>query len=355
MGDALCGPSNALQSFQKHASRDRTLQQDRVSARQAPAEVCHDPLSLPEVFLTRCAQSFRSAPGPNAGMLDAEFEAFQAGHPLQAGHPESNLFDHGPPATSFQQNLSQTQLPSWASDFQNMHLNEARASPIPQSQFHQHAPLERTGGWHQEYLRQQNHPSSYQNQQQQASAGQNYNRSSYGYTNGLLPQYRDHLSPMALQKQPEKQAEAFYDEAAFEKAFDAAREEIQQSEKSARKQETQVDTGPLDSRGEEGQRGLDHNRIGADRITDEAEKRREEGEEADDAEELARTAGQLLENVKGNQSSKFRESNFLSLMRQLRDKDVRVEGNELVDVNAPSSTPQIEEIQVCGPTSPWAR
>ena len=355
MADALCGPSTALQSLQKQASTDRTLQQDRILARQTPSEVCHDALSLAQAFLTRCAQSFRSAPGPNAGMLDAEFEAFQAGHPLQDAYPGSDLFHRGPPATSFQQNISQTQLPSWVSDFQNMHLNDAQATPIPQSEFHQHAPLQRKGEWYQEYLRQQYHPSSYQNQQQQASAGPNYSKWSYGYTDGPYRQHRDPLSPMALQNQPEKQADAFYDEAAFEMAFDAAREEIQQSEESARKQETQVDTGLLDSRAQEGQNGLDHIRIGADRIIDEAIKRREEGKEADDAEELARTAGQLLEKVKSDQSPKFRESLFLSLMRQVRDKDVRVEGNGLVHVNVPSSAPQTQEIQVCGLTSPWAR
>jgi len=39
MADALCGPSNALQTFQKQTSVDRTLQQDRLAARQAQAEV----------------------------------------------------------------------------------------------------------------------------------------------------------------------------------------------------------------------------------------------------------------------------------------------------------------------------
>lgn len=39
MADAVCGPSNALQNFQKHASVDRTLQQDRLVTRQSPAQV----------------------------------------------------------------------------------------------------------------------------------------------------------------------------------------------------------------------------------------------------------------------------------------------------------------------------
>lgn len=54
-----------------------------------------------------------------------------------------------------------------------------------------------------------------------------------------------------------------------------------------------------------------------------------------DDEELAKTAGQLLESVADNTSDKFRESNFLSLMRQLRDYEVRVEGDKVVRVSPP--------------------
>lgn len=153
-----------------------------------------------------------------------------------------------------------------------------------------------------------------------------------------MPQHQNSLSRMAQQKQPEGQAEDFYNEAAFERAFDAAREEMQQSQASAHRKETQLDAGLHDTKGQTSQGWLDHSRIGSDRILDEAQKR-EEGQDADDAEELARTAGQLLEHVKGDQSQKFQESNFLSLMRQLRDKEVRVEGDKLVDVSIPSSTP----------------
>ncbi|KAM0796256.1 hypothetical protein BDR22DRAFT_531328 [Usnea florida] len=308
MADALCGPSNALQSFQKQTSVDRTLQQDRITARQAPAE------------------NFRSAPGPNAGVLDAEFEAFQAGHPLHTG---PDPFYNTSPASSFQQSNGLPQHAHWALDFQNMHLNEARAPPIPQSQFRQHAPLQRTGGWHQDFLQQQSQPPPYQYQQQKIPVGQKYSGWSYGHTGGFAPQHHDALSPMAQQKQPERQLDNTYDEAAFERAFDAAREEMQQLEQSAHRKKVQIDPGLHDL--EDRQGWLDHAQIEPDRILDEDQRRTEESKEADDAEELARTAGQLLENVKGDQSKKFQESSFLSLMRQLRDKEVRVEGDKLVD------------------------
>lgn len=154
-----------------------------------------------------------------------------------------------------------------------------------------------------------------------------------------MPQYRNTLPPMAQQKQPERETENIFDEAAFERAFDAAREEVQQSEESAHREDTQLDAGLHDIKAQESEALPDHLRIGSDRILDEAQKRAEEGKGADDAEELARTAGQLLENVKGDQSQKFQQSNFLSLMRQLRDKEVRVEGDKLVDVSILYSTP----------------
>ena len=78
--------------------------------------------------------------------------------------------------------------------------------------------------------------------------------------------------------------------------------------------------------------------IGSDLILEEAENRAKgkgkqpEGS-ADEADELARTAGTLLENLQHDHSQKFKQSSFLSLMRQLRDHQVRVEGDQLVEVS----------------------
>ena len=49
--------------------------------------------------------------------------------------------------------------------------------------------------------------------------------------------------------------------------------------------------------------------------------------------ELAQTAANLLERVSDNQSSKFKNSAFLGLMRQLADREVRVEGDKMVPVS----------------------
>lgn len=50
-----------------------------------------------------------------------------------------------------------------------------------------------------------------------------------------------------------------------------------------------------------------------------------------DGDELARTAGQLIENLKHETNPKFQNSQFLGLMRQLRDGEVVVDGNKMVE------------------------
>ncbi len=52
-------------------------------------------------------------------------------------------------------------------------------------------------------------------------------------------------------------------------------------------------------------------------------KKRFRVQQPEDNEELAKTAGALLDSVKGDQSQKFRENNFLALMRRLRDQKYR--------------------------------
>ncbi len=47
--------------------------------------------------------------------------------------------------------------------------------------------------------------------------------------------------------------------------------------------------------------------------------------------ELARTAGKLVSSVEHDQSAKFKQSNFLDLMRKIRDKQAGIQGDNIVD------------------------
>lgn len=85
-------------------------------------------------------------------------------------------------------------------------------------------------------------------------------------------------------------------------------------------------------------------------LVEQEPKQKEEQPKMNDEDEMAATAGRLLERVADNTSEKFQNSQFLELMRRLRDREVRVEGDKMVEINgqlpdAPqsagqSSTPQ---------------
>lgn len=51
--------------------------------------------------------------------------------------------------------------------------------------------------------------------------------------------------------------------------------------------------------------------------------------------ELAATAAELLDRVSGDTSRKFQESSFLALMRRLRDGEVVVDGDKMVETATP--------------------
>jgi peroxin-5 len=57
-----------------------------------------------------------------------------------------------------------------------------------------------------------------------------------------------------------------------------------------------------------------------------------------DADDLAHTAGRLLETIKDEQNPKFQNSQFMGLMKQLRDRMVIVEGNEMVENDGSTSS-----------------
>lgn len=67
---------------------------------------------------------------------------------------------------------------------------------------------------------------------------------------------------------------------------------------------------------------------------------KEELPQRNDEDEMAETAGKLLEKVADNTSEKFQNSQFLELMRRLRDREVRVEDDKIVEVTeqTPSTT-----------------
>lgn len=364
MSDALCGPSNPLQQFKQQTQLDRTLQQDRLASRHSPS------------------QGFRSAT-PNAGLLDPEFEAFQAGVP-PSKLPHLQPF-HQPP----QAYAGPTQAPSWAADFQQMHISSP--PPFQQQQMPPTGPA--TANWAQGFREHiaQTPPRA----QTSASSPQHFQQMArYGGMNGFQNNFATANMGPSMQSKGKEPAMELFDEAAFERAFDQARDdmlgkeetevssleaeqntadpeddlakngmyqdyqlqllELEQQNKErllrAREEQDRMAQSAIEQRiiREESAAKIEAERAALEDFPDDMEaiqdphqihqetleeqaQAQERAREDDDA--LAATAQELLEKVQHNQSDKFRNSQFLGLMRKLRDREVKVEGDKMVETN----------------------
>jgi len=317
MADALCGPSNALQNFQKHTTADRTLQQERLISRGGPT------------------QGFRSVSGQNAGVLDSEFEAFQAGQlPLSPSDP-SNFRPQAFSPTH--QHVQQQSSATWASDFQRLSLSSP-ATPIQQQPLVPYHPqqIQNVGGWHQEFALQQsqmaNIPAVQSQSRQYVPLYQNHMVSGVAepsnFTGGFAEAHHEQVSS------EDKQAELFNEEA-FARAFEEASRMEEQMRQELEQTQAGMETEYVITK-EQTEEDLETDipeeqiRIGADLIHDPRDQEQQIHQEQEDPDALARTAAQLLDSVKDNQSEKFKNSTFLELMRQLRDREVKVEGDQIV-------------------------
>ncbi|KAF5877925.1 putative peroxin 20 protein [Botrytis fragariae] len=295
MADNLCGPSNALQNFQKHSNVDRTLQQDRLVGR-APS-----------------SQGFRASPGPNAGQLDAEFVAFQAGHQSLSLSPSAQNFSphhfQTPPPQSFQNVVPQHSAgQGWANDFQNMSISGPQAQ-FQQQGVHQTIQPQMGAGWHQEFAQSHGAPGMIAQGNQPMMAMSRPSMMNAGYN--PMPRVLMQQNQLASTSQSLVENNEVFDEAAFARAFEQAAnaesERAQQQELESQAAGIQhEETHALDQLHVTKEAELELDRaekqllgqslLGADTIQDPATATSEQNTHAPDA--LSRTAGELLSSTR---------------------------------------------------------
>ncbi|KAI6902603.1 hypothetical protein KC334_g7565, partial [Hortaea werneckii] len=355
MSDALCGPSNPLQQFKAQTSLDRTLQQDRLRSHASPAH----------------HQGFRSR-DPNAGLLDPEFEAFQAGHP-----PPPDAFHHGPPQAFSGRGGGGMHMgmgpaaPDWAADFQRMNLSSPPSPPAQQ----QHQPMPQGSGWAQSFQQHitQSAPRAQSTAspsplafQQRARYGAGYG--GMGFQSQFAPQHQQPMFGAGMQQGKGKEAvtDEIFDDAAFERAFEQARDDMLDENQAGleglqHSTEYRQDTSgelvdqiqrereiqeQLQEMRPELSKGLQDPAIQEANVLEDLAQQPEQMEEdkqenkGQDDDALAATAEELLNKVEHNKTDKFKNSQFLGLMRKLRDREVKVEGDQMVEttVSQPSVT-----------------
>lgn len=314
MSDAVCGPSNPLQQFRKQTQLDRTLQQDRLSSRNSPS------------------QGFRSIDAQPA-QLDPEFEAFQAGlPPAELQHFQHSLLPHAfaaPPAG-----------PSWATDFQRLQISP---SPGPNGFQVAHSPepgAVSAAGWAHDFRTHLATPSP-RTQSVSPSPHAFQQRARFGLS-GFQSQLAAPTQVDVVQAKGKAPVEYSFDDAAFEQAFDQAKQDLMHEVEPVQlahgdsiiETTEREDTGFADALAKVDGAAREFS-LQEERLRDQEAQEQAQQREDDDA--MAATAHELLEKVAHNQSDKFKNSQFLGLMRKLRDREVKVEGDKMVETVSPPS------------------
>ncbi|KAF8894037.1 hypothetical protein BD779DRAFT_1609638 [Infundibulicybe gibba] len=274
VGGADCGPSNPLQGLSKRFDQDRGLQQDHFGPARAGSSrdafrTQHAGPSTPD---QDAARFFSSSSSPTPQMVSAgpyDVSALRGALPL----PQAPLPVQSPLAQQ------QNPLNSWASDFMQQ-------QPAQPSQAHSvMAGVE----VHREAMSpQQNMPVM-----QQGGPCPHACSSPFPWSPGALGYGMGHISPMH----------------AFGPHLPMTLHQ-------------QQPIGPLNHLSWD----KEFTTLESNLVSTKSSRLRRSSHDGD---ELARTAGILLETVKNEQNPKFQNSQFLGLMKQLRDRMVVVEGNQM--------------------------
>ncbi|KAK3316300.1 hypothetical protein B0H66DRAFT_592512 [Apodospora peruviana] len=354
MADNMCGPSNGAKSLVAHADRDRALHQDRFNS-NAPASGSasfrsqatfgngadnsfanfQQANTLNEFALSPMAPTF--VPAPNREFFPVADNRFApvANHGFAHNHTPQPMFP--PPGLSATQPTNAARS-GWVEDFAKMNVGN-HAAPRTES------PIA-TGNWGQPAI--QGHvpftPMSHY----------------------MTPMTAMHNSaPLAFARasqaevstaEPVMDVEAFnrafgdYDEMLFEKELSDWKQDQVSTDNEFKEAQAewmkehgptadsrQQEMGTVANNGEKLAEDLEHGQqMGAPSvfptIVPQAESQADINErKRREDEELAKAAHQIVTSVSDNLTEKFKNSNFLELMRRIGNKEVVVEGDSLVD------------------------
>lgn len=288
-GGADCGPSNPLQGLSKRFDQDRGIQQDQFGASRAGPS----------------RDGFRTQTGPSG--QDADAARFFSSTPTAAAMGTQGLstaFDVSamraalPPASVQTPQLqssgpTRTAAPAgWAADFMGMDFGAVAQQPKQQMQQVSNAAA--TGPM-QAMTMDAHHAGVVHSP---PPLMQNWNPMGFG-ARGFVPQ-----TPLQQQQQPQASTSRLDDQTSWDKEFSVQEMQLASSIIEQTQQQSQFQP-------------------------------QQESEAVNkphfDADELARTAGMLIENLKHETNPKFQNSQFMGLMKQLRDGEVVIDGNQMVE------------------------
>ncbi|CDO70590.1 hypothetical protein BN946_scf184656.g4 [Trametes cinnabarina] len=284
---AECGPSNPLQGLSKRFDQDRGTQQDQFSAGRAGSS----------------RETFRSQYLPAHGVDQDAAKFFSAGSSLApALSAAASTFD----LSALHRNLPGAQLQSPSP---TVHMQSPMQSP----------PLQSAGpaAWAADFL------------QQQPGQSASHLSSGKGVERQATPLSRE----LAMSPQTQSAPAAFVPAMTWSPIHNvqfAPMAGVQQ-QGVPQMQASRIDAAKWDQEFRSQELSLNSAaNVPSAPVNTEATERASRAHGSHEADELARTAGLLLDTVQGEPNPKFKNSAFMGLMRQLRDGEVIVNGNDLV-------------------------
>ncbi|KAE8259635.1 hypothetical protein A4X13_0g863 [Tilletia indica] len=321
-GGAECGPSNPLATLGKRLGQDNALQRDRYGPGGSSSSAAQSGMRSTQGGPNSAAQeqsAFFGRPGPGPGPVPYDMSPLQQALPPHGHHADA------------------AQRAAFEHSFRNQPQPQQMSGPTPSMSMSGANVMSPAPAWAQDFLK----SSMQQNQQQQPQSPSAVNvnplqRPAYsaqfgapmgamqwgGATAAHYPTMQTGLhaadSPHAAvhAANQHKQTTA---EPAWATAFAAFDQQHQQHESMDTQQE---------------QQGSQPQEVGV-----EPEQQQRPLNTIEDADELAQTAGRLMETIAHEEDTKFKQSRFLDLMRRLRDREAGIEGTEIVDTdpNAPAA------------------
>ncbi|GAA6025737.1 hypothetical protein JCM8202_005254 [Rhodotorula sphaerocarpa] len=361
-GGASCGPSNPLQQLSKSYAADRGAQQDHYAAPQAgpPGQSAfRNSASRPDTTDPAAQQFFQHQPGlaPSAASSHQPFNLAPLGHALPQAGPSTPAWAHafvsqqhqptsgasaaeqerfarafnrpGPSAAS---PLQRPDAPAWVGDFHAHAQGSAqqRADLAPSSSSHATAPTQ----YHPAH--QQNALSRLQGQGFGTAPMVNYLRDA-----GPAPSMSTHVGPATAR---EHEGKAEWDQAFLARESDSTPDLVTDAsgtttDFSSHLHETRPLTPPLRAHSP----GLENDTAARDALARTAANllstvRSAEEQRLRGLNNAASTLTEAIDTDADAVGAKFAQSSFMQLMRQLRDGQVAVEGDQVVDVPAGAAT-----------------
>ncbi|TDL25903.1 TPR-like protein [Rickenella mellea] len=278
INNAECGPVNPLQGLAKRFDSDRGIQQDHIGSSRAGSsrEIFRTPLAAQPGLEQEAARFFAASPQPGLSLRAPSSFDLAA---IRGSIPSSQT--NSPSPAQQQQHRPHSQpSSSWAADFLQQKKPAVQAP---------HTAIS-TKGEVLQFLDRQNSKSYPSLSPSQLSIG---------------PQWAPNFGPVqsAPQWMPQN---------------------------TSQRQSVLPTSSQWDQEFQTQEASLSHVSSQAESYSTQETQMRQ----SVDLDDLARTAGLLVETVKDEQNPKFKNSKFLGLMRQIRDGVVVVEGNDMVERSA---------------------